>query len=212
MPSMITERTLVTDLDQRISKSPRYNANSVKEYFRHSNLDWWRPIAPEYANQEILITKWLKGKHFEKGLELGPGFGRITGIIAPKVEDLILVEINKRAVKRLARSFPSANILNEALEDFKGWKENYGLVVAVEVFVHIPNLSDLLEKIAGCLDKRGLFIASITSDDFYKNKHTIIHRGINAEEFTGAINKFNLSRVDEVRKGDNITYFTKRLK
>lgn len=207
---MTAERTLVVDLDQRIRRSPRFRADGVREYFRNSKLDWRKPSTPEYINQEKLIAKWVEGKRFEKGLELGPGFGRITKLIAPKIENLKLVEINNRAVKKLTKEFPSATILNRAVEDFENWQGNYGLVVAVEILVHIPNLPNLLDSITHSLDKGGLFITSITSDDFYKNKHTIIHRGINPSEFEEELDKQQLSIIESVRKDNNLLYLIKR--
>jgi predicted TPR repeat methyltransferase len=203
---MTAERTLVVDLDQRIDKSPRFQANSVREYFQNSKLDWWKTTEPAYLNQERLVSRWLEGKCFQYGLEIGPGFGRITKLITPKVENLTLIEINKRAIKKLYRQFPSARILNKPAENFEDWEGNYGLIVAVEILVHIPNLPNLLDAINRSLNKGGLFITSITPDDFYKGKRTIIHRGINPEEFADALNQRKLSVVEKVQKDNILTY------
>ena len=203
---MTTERTLVVDLDKRISDSPRFQDNSVREYFKNSKLDWWKPTEPAYINQELLIVDWLKGKYFQNGLELGPGFGRITNLIAPYVENLTLVEINKRAVKKLSVQFPTARILNKAAEDFDQWNGGYGLIVAVEILVHIPDLSSLISSVSGSLDRGGTFITSITPDNFYKGKHTIIHRGINKEEFEKALYQNKLLVAQEVQNDHIVTF------
>lgn len=205
---MSAERTLVADLDQRIESSPRFNANSVREYFQNSKLDWWKPTEASYVQQEHLIAAWLKGKHFRDGLEIGPGFGRITRLIAPKVENLTLVEINKRAVKKLTTQFPTSRILNNAAEDFGEWQGKYGLIAAVEILVHIPNLPPLLDAVTGSLDRGGTFITSITPDDLYKGKHTIIHRGINPEEFEDALGLRGLSVIEKIRKDNTLTYLS----
>ena len=203
---MTTERTLVVDLDKRINNSPRFQDGSVREYFRNSKLEWWKPTEPAYINQELLIADWLKGKHFQNGLELGPGFGRITNLIAPCVENLTLVEINKRAVKKLTAQFPTARILNKAVENFDDWKGNYSLIVAVEILVHIPDLSSLISRVSNSLDRGGVFITSITPDNFYNGKRTIIHRGINKEEFEKALYQNKLMIAQKVQNDHVLTY------
>jgi 2-polyprenyl-3-methyl-5-hydroxy-6-metoxy-1,4-benzoquinol methylase len=96
--------------------------------------------------------------------------------------------------------------LDKAAEEFDAWKGNYGLVVAVEILVHIPNLPSLLDGVTDSLDKGGLFITSITPDDFYKGRRTIIHRGINPEEFANALYQRRLSVVEKVREDNILTY------
>lgn len=203
---MTVENTLNVDLDRRVQNSPRFKANTVHEYFQNSSLDWWKPKETPYLKQEFLIKKWLEGKRFKKGLEIGPGFGRITDIIAPRVERLTLVEINKKAIRSLGKKFPLAKILKIPAEKHTEWSGRYSIIVAVEVLVHIPNLPELLDVIAKSLEKEGVFITSITPDNFYKKKHTIIHRGINQEAFENALSQRNFRIIEKVQNEHLSTY------
>lgn len=207
---MTTENTLNVDLNQRVLNSPRFKASTVSEYFRNNSLDWWKPKESPYLTQEFLIKKWLEGKRFKKGLEIGPGFGRITDIIAPRVERLTLVEINRKAIRSLEIKFSQAKILKVPAEKYADWRGRYGIIAAVEVLVHIPNLPELLDMIAESLEKGGLFITSITSDNFYKKKHTIIHRGINQKEFENALSQRQFKVDEKVQNKHLLTYLLKK--
>lgn len=198
--------TLLVDLDNRIRNSPRFKATSISEYFQSSRLDWWKPTQEEYVDQENLIGSWLERQWFAKGLEIGPGFGRITKLIFPQVEELDLVEINQKAIKDLSRQFPTTNIFNTNVENFDMRKGKYDLVVAVEVLVHVPDISGLLESISQSLDKNGVFITSITPSECYGNKYTVIHRGIDPLEFEMSLAQNGLSVLEKSQIGHHLTY------
>lgn len=203
---MVTERTLEVDLDQRVLNSPRFKAKSVQEYFQNSRLDWWKPKELPYLLQEEIIENWLKNKKFQRGLEIGPGFGRITKHLYPRVENLKLVEVNKKAIKSLEKQFSQAKIIRSAVENYSSWRNNYELIVAVEVLVHIPNVRRLVREVSESLEEGGIFIASITPDNKYGNKRTIIHRGINQKEFEGVLAEYKFVPKEKKVVGHLLTY------
>jgi len=203
---MTPEYTLNVDLNSRVKNSPRYNADSVGEYFKSSQLDWWKPTNQEYIDQENIIDSWLKGKTFSRGLEIGPGFGRITNLIAPNTKQLVLVEINQRANRHLHHNYPLATIVDTNVDNFDLWKGKYDLIAAIEILVHIPNILALLDVVAESLEDNGMFITSITPKELYGNTYTVIHRGIDPEEFEQSLVERELHVIIKTPIGHHITY------
>lgn len=205
---METENTLTSNLNERIEKSGRFKANSLEEYFRNSKLDWWKPEEKQpYIEQEKEIDEWLGGDNFSNILEIGPGFGRITQHLSTHTDDLTLVEINKKAVKELRKTFPNSLIIEDCIEDaIVTLPEKYRLICAVEILVHIPNIPWLLKEIYDQLDDYGVFITSITKDAAYRNRHTVIHRGINPLEFNTELGYVGFRILNQVEHDHLLTY------
>ena len=204
---MPEESSLVVDLDGRVSGSPRFSADTVGGYFTDSTLRWWRPDTEDYDFQGRRIAEWLAGETFETAVELGPGFGRITGLIEPVTTDLTLVETNKKAIGVLQSEFPDVDILQALVEEYGLWAGagKYDLVAAVELLVHIPNIPELLDNVAQSLKVGGRFITSITPDTYYTGRPTYIHRGINRDEFEHALGA-RMTIEDAYVYGEHVTY------
>lgn len=207
---MSKAETLVADLDAKIAASPRFKSATVGEYFRDSLLKWWRPDSSAHHEQENDIAEWLGRHKFIRALEVGPGFGRITGLIVPNTQELTLVEINKRAAKKLIDMFPNATVINGAVEEYESWQGNYDLVVAVSVLMHIPNVPELLNQISRSTVRGGKMIVSIVPASEYKNNRAIIHRGIDPDEFEQSMGTNRFFIENSTKHDKLLTYFAVR--
>lgn len=205
---MEAENTLTKDLNGRIERSDRFKANSLEEYFRDSKLDWWKPEEKEpYIGQKEEINEWLGSNDFRNALEIGPGFGRITKLLSNHTDDLTLVEVNKKAIGKLKKTFPNSLVIENSVEEaIEMLTEKYELICAVEILVHIPNIPLLLKEIYNRLDDDGVFITSITKDTAYQNRYTVIHRGINPLQFENELEEVGFTILEQVQHEHLLTY------
>ena len=204
-------KTLVADLNARISASTRYHANTVAEYFSTASLDWWNPTQACYNKQKQAISNWIKELNPHKVLELGAGFGRISELLdkLPKAT-ITFVDINKKAISTLRGKFPHRTVIESDIKSFKLEKEKYDLIAAVEILVHIPDIKNLIKRIHGALQDEGTFITSITPVSWYEKnwpRKPTIHRGIDENEFEDYISKyFEIKERVESDNGQLVTY------
>ena len=209
--------TLVVDLDGRIAKSPRFKKGSIAEYFRKSDLRWWRAISQKgsYREQNKIITTWLSKCCAKKVLELGPGFGRITSLIRTSHPDeLTLIEVNELALQFLNKKFPNAHLISADVSRHDLGAESYDLIVVVEVFVHIPDIETLLRKIHSALKDCGSAIVSITPLSWYKENtkgQATIHRGIERSEFEEFVEPlFAIQAIHQSTTGQHLSYLLQK--
>jgi len=203
---MNPENSLNVDLDSRVKTSPRFKSDTVGDYFKYSKLDWWKPTSQEYTDQENIIETWLENRFFKRGLEIGPGFGRITDIISPHTDQLTLLEINQKAIKYLHQKFPLTTLVDGNVNNFDLWKGKFDLIAAVEILVHIPDISSLLDVVSESLNEEGVFITSITPKEKYGHKYTVIHRGIDPDEFENSLLSRGLQISKRTQTGNHINY------
>ena len=210
--------TLLVDLDARIRRSPLFKATTVAGYFRKSSLDWWKPEGKNYREQLSAVRQWLKFTHPASVIEFGPGFGRVTDLLSRhKPEKLVLVEVNRRACSVLRRKFPKAELIPATFKDFFGSRtegDRYDLAVAIGVLVHVPNIVDLMGNIHSVLRHNGLFISSITPLSWYVaqgKSRTVIHRGIDRDEFEKMVRRFfRIEDYNVNKNGQHITYLLRK--
>ena len=96
--------SLVVDLPGRLVQSGKYQGmKRPADYFARTNIfqSWYKPTSAEHKSQEKAISKWLSGLNPEHALELGPGLGRITQLVASKYPEtaLTLVDVNKTSFR-----------------------------------------------------------------------------------------------------------------
>lgn len=207
MYCMTYQETLIVDLDSKILRSPRFAASSIKDYFRESRLKWWCPTSTAHKEQECDIERYIGDTSYRNVAELGAGFGRITDIVASHAEQLTLVEINERASSLLVKKFPNAQVINTAVENFQSWQAQYDLIIAIAILMHIPNIPELMKVVASSVVFGGNVIVSIVPKSWYKNNRSVIHRGIDPDEFEQLLLKLQLLIMGKTQHDQILTYF-----
>ena len=95
--------------------------------------------AERYAEQEAALEELLRPLEFQSVLEVGCGFGRI-GAILHRLRPAIAytgIDLSPAMLETAREELPGAELLETSLEAFKP-KNQWDLVIAVEVLMHVP--------------------------------------------------------------------------
>jgi len=124
---------------------------------------------PQFAAQETALLGYLENLHFESVLELGCGFGRISRLIKrnfPNITKYCAIDISQDQLKIAKEICPSGITFwcNDVLNYHA--KQQYDLVIAVELLMHIKpeNIKVMVDKM---IDWSKHHIVSV---DYYEEK------------------------------------------
>lgn len=150
-----------------------------REQFRHD---------PAKQLQEAMLLDYLKGiTSFETVLEVGCGFGRISGLILsnfPGIRDYLAIDISPDQLAGARRSTGSDKIqfVESDIQSLQVHK-TYDLVLAVEVLMHIVprEIDHVIAKLA---DLSGMHVVNVDYFEQQQPEHLASHNFIHPYEAT----------------------------
>lgn len=105
----------------------------------------------------------------KKILDIGGGSGRFAIPLKELGHDVTVIDLNEHAIKLLKSKNPSINCIND---DFLAWKtnhrNNYDLVLAIEVLLYVKNWHAFFSKVYNLLSNDGLFIFTATNKNSWR--------------------------------------------
>ncbi len=154
----------------------RDNRMMVRGYFEHiyRNQDPYRTITdPEGEQKRDDIIAAIAGRRFECALEIGSGEGTLALRLADHVDDLLLVDISERALRRARQRLAHRPNVRMARLDFIAdpMPGTFDLVVCQEALVYArpEDLGALSDKIISAVNDGGTLLLlhprSIHDDD-----------------------------------------------
>jgi SAM-dependent methyltransferase len=128
---------------------------------------------PEAARLRDAALAAIAGKHFHRALEIGGGEGILAARIADQVDDLLLVDLSERALRRARRRLSGKAHVHTARLDVvsEPLPGPFDLIVCSEVLIYMPprGLPNVCDKILAALAEGGnlllLHVRSIHDDD-----------------------------------------------
>ena len=140
---------------------------------KHNYLHYWDERQYEHAAEEIAIRRLLKGKTFDKAVDVGGGYGRLCPILKDFANNVTLAE-------------PSQQQLDIAKDFLKGKKgiemvlaqadalpfddESIDLVTVVRVIHHLPDPTEEFAEIARVLRPDGYLLIEFANYSNFKNR------------------------------------------
>jgi 2-polyprenyl-3-methyl-5-hydroxy-6-metoxy-1,4-benzoquinol methylase len=182
-----------------MSKNGMFKAYSgISDYFKRSKLAWWDPEKGkgdcgvktgkdfQIHKRESIMAQITKIETVTNVLEIGPGRGRFTRDLLKLGKDVTCVEINEGFQVLLEKEFGT----NARFVLLKGditqidLAMQYSLVTCIDVLVHIPKITDLIQQLYKYVLPGGTLVLEVTPLTWYEEnkKSGVVHRGINHEE------------------------------
>lgn len=84
------------------------------------------------------IDRLLGDREYDSALEVGCGYGRMTGWIASHAGDLTAVEPNERALAAARRLYPEVDFTATSADSLPYSSDDFDLVVSWAVLGHVP--------------------------------------------------------------------------
>lgn len=120
-----------------------------------------RPLLLTRHNYELLyIQEYLSGKEFEKSLEIGCGYGRLSPIFAQFADSNFAIDINKDAVNIAQIHHPNIDFAVQNATDIDFPDDNFDLVTTWIILQHIPpeHIDDAISEITRVLSDDGILL------------------------------------------------------
>ncbi len=146
------------------------------KHMKYSSGLWKEGVTDFDTSEEDMLALTVERAELRDGmsiLELGCGWGSLTLFMAKKFPQSQIVGVSNSTTQRefilreaRNRKLNNVRIMTSDMNDFM-INEKFDRVVSVEMFEHMRNYSNLLEKIAGFLKDDGkLFVHIFTHREF----------------------------------------------
>lgn len=140
-------------------------------------------------------------------LELGCGTGRITFELAGKVQEIVAIDIDAKAIEDACQSNSNSNVtfLVEDMENFD-LRRRFDLILSVGVgYMYLKDLKSVIKNISNHLSTEGIaiLICSIPNNEYQRVVDLIVEENIRSVSFYNEFEKV---------LSDHFTFSKKRLK
>jgi len=133
-----------------------------KDYFKNykeQSFKWlfWSSVVRKYTNKESKIL--------ELGCTYGYLFKHLKGY-----KNLFGIDISKHAINVAKTLNQKAIFETQDVQDLKFPKNNFDLILAIDVLEHLPNPKKGIQEISKVLKPNGILIISTPNPDSYSHK------------------------------------------
>lgn len=152
---------------KKLNKADQYNDP------KHNYLKYWDGREYEHASEELAISRMLKGKKFNKAVDVGGGYGRLSVFLRKFADEVTLAEPSQQQLdiaKEYLKDKPSV-ISKLAQAEALPFKDGeMDLVLVVRVLHHLPDPMPAFEEINRVLKKDGYFLLEFANNAHFKNR------------------------------------------
>ena len=151
-------------------------------YWKQQGKDYYKNFVytPQFALQETELLNYLDTIEFKSVLELGCGFGRITRLISrnfPLIKKYCAIDVSQDQIK-VAREICPSNITfwcND-VESYHA-KQQYDLVIAVELLMHIKpdKIYQIVQKMIAWSKKHVINVDYYEENPIELEEHNFCH-------------------------------------
>ena len=140
---------------------------------KYNYQDYWAGREYEHAAEEMAIRRMLKGMHFNHGVDVGGGYGRLSKFLVQFADKVTLAEPSQQQLD-MAKIYlkDTPEVKRELLQasDLKMPAKSADLVLVVRVLHHLPDPMPELKEIARVLKPGGIFILEFANDAHFLNR------------------------------------------
>lgn len=140
---------------------------------KYNYMDYWAGREYEHAAEEMAIKRLLKGKHFEKAVDVGGGYGRLSKFLTRFADTVLLAEPSQQQLdlsKMYLKDTPQVEAKKLQASDLKLPDRSVDLVLVVRVLHHLPDPGAEFNEIARILKPGGTFILEFANDAHFLNR------------------------------------------
>ena len=150
-----------------IKKADQYNDP------KYNYQDYWVGREYEDAAERMAIKRLLRGRHFDKAVDVGGGYGRLSKYLVNFADHVTLAEPSQQQLDIGAAYLKDTPQVERKLlqaADLKLSAKSVDLVLVVRVLHHLPDPSPEFEEIARVLKPGGTFLLEFANDAHFLNR------------------------------------------
>jgi ubiquinone/menaquinone biosynthesis C-methylase UbiE len=146
----------------------------------HNYLHYWDGREYEHAAEEIAIRKLLRGKTFDKAVDVGGGYGRLCVLLEEYAKHVTLAEPSQQQLdiaKDYLKDHPEVDRKLLQAADLKFKDASIDLLTMIRVMHHLPDPMPEFNEIARVLSADGVAIVEVANYAHARNRIKHIVRG-----------------------------------
>jgi ubiquinone/menaquinone biosynthesis C-methylase UbiE len=154
-------------MSQKLNKADQYNDP------KHNYLHYWEGREYEHAAEEIAIARMLEGMHFDRAVDVGGGYGRLSVFLRNFADHVTLAEPSQQQLdiaKEFLKDKPAVSTKLAQAEKLPFESGSVDLVLVVRVLHHLPDPMPAFVEINRVLKKDGYFLLEFANNTHFKNK------------------------------------------
>lgn len=130
-----------------------------------SYQDYWKNRVYEHQCEVLAIQKLLENQHFNKAVDIGGGFGRLSELISKYCRKTLLIEpsAKQRALAKRRLKDTKIEVLAGLSDKTKLEDSSVDLVVLIRVMHHLPDVNSTLAEVHRILNPNGIAIIEFAS-------------------------------------------------
>jgi SAM-dependent methyltransferase len=140
---------------------------------KHNYLHYWEGREYEHAAEEVAIRKLLKGKHFNKAVDVGGGYGRLCVLLEEYADDVTLAEPSQQQLdiaKEYLKDHPEIHRELMQADDLRFEDGSIDLLTMVRVMHHLPDPTTEFSEICRVLSPDGYAIIEVANYLHMRNR------------------------------------------
>jgi ubiquinone/menaquinone biosynthesis C-methylase UbiE len=147
---------------------------------KHNYLHYWEGREYEHAAEEIALKKLLKGKHFDKAVDIGGGYGRLCVFLESYADKVVLAEPSQQQLdiaKDYLKDHPEIERKLMQADDLQFEDGSIDLLTMIRVMHHLPDPTTEFNEIARVLSPEGCAIIEVANYIHIRNRMKHVLRG-----------------------------------
>lgn len=140
---------------------------------KYNYQDYWAGREYEHAAETMALKRLLKGQHFNRAVDVGGGYGRLSKFLTTFADKVTLAEPSQQQLdiaKIYLKDTPQVEQKLLQAADLKMPDHSVDLVLVVRVLHHLPNPAPEFTEIARVLKPGGTFILEFANDAHFLNR------------------------------------------
>lgn len=140
---------------------------------KYNYQDYWTGREYEHAAEQLAIKRLLRGQHFNRAVDVGGGYGRLSKFLVKFADKVTLAEPSQQQLdiaKIYLKDTPQVDQKQLQAADLKMKDNSVDLVLVVRVLHHLPDPSPEFNEIARILKPGGTFILEFANDAHFLNR------------------------------------------
>lgn len=137
-------------------------ASEIPDYERYDFSTVWKGRGIEDTVEKEIVSRWATG---ETGVDLGGGFGRITGAIEKRLGRTFLLDYSMSNLRRALSRLEKTTLVRASLERLPFDDGVFDFVALIRVMQHIHEPDSLLKEVVRVARDGATFVLGIANEE-----------------------------------------------
>ncbi len=140
---------------------------------KYNYQDYWAGREYEHAAETMALKRLLKGQHFERAVDVGGGYGRLSKFLTAYADKVTLAEPSQQQLdiaKIYLKDLPEVEQKLLQAANLKMPDNSVDMVLVVRLLHHLPDPLPEFKEISRVLKPGGTFILEFANDAHFLNR------------------------------------------